>query len=145
MPEELSPGSKLYVKEEIEKSRKEIKEEVEKVKSKATRTFTTVAMVIGLLTGVGVYGLAVKYMDDTIQKALDSKGVTDLKSKAQEFVDTAEGLVTNAENSYNKIVNYETDANYILSSLSSKMIIGTIVPYGGKIADSEEPIEIREG
>ena len=54
MPEELSPESKLYVKEEIENVRKEIREDVEKVKSKATKTFTTVAIVVGLLTGLGV-------------------------------------------------------------------------------------------
>ena len=134
MPEELSPESKLFVKEEIEKIRKDIREEVEEVKSKTTKTFTTVAIVVGLITGLGVYGIAKSYINTAVEAQLDADTVAEIENYRGE-----------AKKLYNKIAEYETDANDILSSLSSHMVIGTIVPYGGKIEDSEEPIEVREG
>lgn len=99
MAEELSPETKIYVKEEIEKIKKEFKEEVEKVNSKATKTFTTVALIVGLLTCGGVYGLAAK----AIQKGLDE---TIIKT-----------LVSEAQTKHDKIFEYEKDANDILSKL----------------------------
>lgn len=44
MAEELSPESKLFVKEEIEKVRKEVKEDLKEAQSKATKTFSTVVV-----------------------------------------------------------------------------------------------------
>jgi hypothetical protein len=96
MSEEVSPESKLYVKEEIDKSRKEIKEEVEKINSKATKTFTTVAMIVGLLTGLSVYGGAKQYMSETINNRLGTdalKDFDDRRSKAEENMKVAEGLL----------------------------------------------------
>jgi hypothetical protein len=135
MPEELSPQSKLYVKEEIEKSRKEFREDVEKVKSKTTKTFTTAVIVVGFLTGMGVYGLAVRYMDAAISKGLEDKGIAELKSKAEGLVIEAEGLVEEvnihaeqAQESSSRIAEIEND-------VPKKIIVGTIVPYGGKIVE----------
>jgi microcystin-dependent protein len=147
MPEELSPESKLYVKEEIENVRKEIREDVEKVKSKATKTFTTVVIVVGLFTGLGVYGLAVSYIDTAIKQGLEDKGITELKSKA-------EGLVKQAEGHVKQIEGHETQAQQSTSRvadieniLSNKMIVGTIVPYGGEIVETTpgDPCQVREG
>jgi hypothetical protein len=152
MPEEVSPESKLYVKEEIEKSRKEIKEEVEKVNSKATKTFTTVAIVIGLVTGLGVYGSATHYISTSIQDKLGAETMAEFEARiiqANQFVIAAKDLVDDANNHvegakklYNDIADIEARAQSILLY---KMIIGTIVPYGGKIEDSEEPTEVEEG
>ena len=119
MPEELSPESKLYVKEEIENVRKDIREDVEKVKSKTTKTFTTVVIVVGLLTGLGVYGSAKHYINTAVEAKLGTETLAEIeKNRIQ------------ARNSYNKIVEYETKAEKILSG---RPIIGTIVPYGGEI------------
>jgi len=109
MPEELSPELKLYVKEEIENVRTKIKEDVEKVKSKATRTFSTVAMVVGLLTGLGVYYPAQSYIDIAITKGLESTGFTELKSNAENLVITAEDLVADANNILSQLKKYEQD------------------------------------
>lgn len=117
MPEEVSPESKLYVKEEIEKSKKEIKEEVERVNSKATKTFTTVAIVVGLLTGLGAYGLAKEYIETTVRENLGSETLAKIEENK-----------TKAQASYNKIVEYETEAKSILSSLPYDMVTGTIAP-----------------
>lgn len=132
MPEEPSPESKLYVKEEIEKIRKDIKEDVEKVSSKATKTFTTVAIVVGLITGLGVYGNAKYYIKNTIEDNLGTETLAEIENNRDK-----------AKNSFNKIVEYETEANNILSSLPYDMVIGTIVPYGGEIPKKiEEPIQV---
>ena len=70
MSEIVSPESKLYVKEEVEKAKKEIKEDIEKANSKAARTFTIVGVVLGILTGVGVYGLAVQHINRSVEKGI---------------------------------------------------------------------------
>jgi microcystin-dependent protein len=133
MPEEVSPESKLYVKEEIEKTRKDIREEVEKVNSRATKTFTTVALVVGLLTGLGVYGLAKDYIDTSIKKEIGE----DTLAKIRKYEDEA-------ENSYKQIVQYEYKAEKILSG---RPIIGTIVPYGGEIVETKpgDPYQVQLG
>jgi len=133
MPEEVSPESKLYVKEEIEKSRKEIKEEVEKVNSKATKIFTTVAIVVGLITGLGVYGNAKFYIKSTIEDKL-----------GRDTLDEIEENRIKAKNSYRKIVEYEAEAEKILSG---RLIIGTIVPYGGEIIETTpgDPCQVQPG
>jgi hypothetical protein len=110
MAEELSPESKLYVKEEIEKVKKE-------VQSKATKTFTTVVMIVGLVTGMGVYKFAKSHIDTTIKDGLKQQGITELKSKAEEFVKEAEGLVADANNSYKTITDIEAQAEKSLSAL----------------------------
>jgi hypothetical protein len=122
MAEEVSPESKLYVKEEIEKSRKEFKEDLQDARSRATKTFTTVALIVGLLTGLGVVGSVIYYMSTTTIAKLESE----------------------AERSRDNIVRYEGEAKDILSY---KVIIGTIVPYGGEIEEEKhmEPIEVGEG
>jgi len=119
MPEEVSPESKLYVKEEIEKTRKDIREEVEKVNSKATKTFTTVAVVVGLITGFGVYGSAKNYINTAVEAKLGTETLAEIENNKIQ-----------ARNSYKKIVEYESKAERILSG---RTIIGTIVPYGGDI------------
>jgi hypothetical protein len=103
MAEELSPESKLYLKEEIEKLSKEFKEELEKIKSKTTKIISTVVIVVGFLTGLGVYGLAVNYIDDAIAEGLKNKSIND--------------LVADANGLHDKIVVYETEAKNILSKL----------------------------
>ena len=133
MPEELSPESKLYVKEEIENVRKDIREDVEKVKSKTTKTFTTVVIVVGLLTGLGVYGSAKHYINTAVEAKLGTETLAEIeKNRIQ------------ARNSYNKIVEYETKAEKILSG---RPIIGTIVPYGGEILETTPgyPYQVQLG
>jgi hypothetical protein len=73
MSEEVSPESKIYVKEEIEKIRKEFKEDLKEAQSKATKTFTTVALIVGLLTGVGVYGFFVNCLKSQLIVKLESE------------------------------------------------------------------------
>ncbi len=132
MPEEVSPESKLYVKEEIEKTRKDIREEVEKVNSKATKTFTTVAVVVGLITGFGVYGSAKNYINTAVEAKLGTETLAEIENNKIQ-----------ARNSYKKIVEYESKAERILSG---RTIIGTIVPYGGKIeSTSGDPCEVQPG
>ncbi|MFX0202814.1 MAG: hypothetical protein ACFFCW_42460 [Candidatus Hodarchaeota archaeon] len=121
MAEELSPESKLYVKEEIEKARKEIKEEIEKVKSKATKTFTTVVMVVGLLTGLGVYGIAKDYINTAVKDKLGEETLAEFEkniSKAEEsvadantYVEQAKGLVADVNDSYEEITKILAQAN----------------------------------
>lgn len=97
MPEELSPESKLYVKEEIDKVRekieeqvkdtkKAIEEQVKKARSGSMRTFSIVTAVVAFLVGVGVYGSAVKYMDKAISKGLEDAGLTESVKRAEELV-----------------------------------------------------------
>ncbi len=140
MPEELSPESKLFVKEEIEKIRKDIREEVEDVKSKTTKTFTTVVIVVGLITGLGVYGSAKHYINTAVEAKIGTETMDEIKERknqAQKFVNDIKGLVEDAkshvkraENSYNEIADYEKNAEKILYG---RTIIGMIVPYGGDI------------
>jgi hypothetical protein len=87
MPAEVSPESKLYVKEEIEKIRKEIKEEVEKANSKATKIFTSVALVVGLVTAFGVYGLAKNYVDTAVRTKLDAETVAKIEAHVKRLSD----------------------------------------------------------
>jgi hypothetical protein len=117
MAEELSPESKLYVKEEIEKARRGFKEEVEKAKSKATKTFSTVAIVVGLLTGLGVYGGAKTYIDNAISEGLNDKGFTDLMTDATNYAEKAKGFMADANNSYINITDIEAQAKDTLSKL----------------------------
>jgi hypothetical protein len=138
MPEEVSPESKLYVKEEIEKSRKEIKEEVEKVNSKATKTFTTVAIVVGLITGLGVYGSATHYISATIQKKLGTETLAEIeKNRIQ------------ANNSYKNITDIKAKADKILSQLlksfdqvpetNGHAWVGDILFQWGTVRNSDDP------
>jgi len=86
MPEELSPESKLYIKEEIEKVRKEFKDDLKDAQSKSTKIFSTVAMIIGLVTGIGVYlGIS-----NAIKGRLDDAGITKLVYEANKLVESAE-------------------------------------------------------
>lgn len=84
MAEDLPPESRLYIKEEIEKVRNHFKEEVENVKSYVTKTLTTVVIVVGLLTGLGVYGLASNYIDKTIQDWAEKTGDAAMKKKVED-------------------------------------------------------------
>jgi hypothetical protein len=99
MAEEVSPESKLYVKEEIEKMRKEFKEDLEKANSKATKTFATIAMIIGLLGSLGIYGLVKSALSDTAIKTLEEDAQKKYKSLVKHERDASE--------SFNRIVKYE--------------------------------------
>ena len=123
MAEEVSPESKVYVKEEIEKIRKEFKEEVEKAKSKATKTLSTVAIVVGLLTGLSVYNGAQTYIDTAISKGLEEKGITDLVADVNNYVEQTEGLVADANNSYNSIVEWEDKSKKLVEAMDGNRII----------------------
>jgi len=92
MAEELSPESKLYVKEEIEKVKKEFKEDLKEAQSKATKTFTTVALIIGLIASVGVYGLAKSSIKNTIEDELGKTTIKNLETDASELVVGIENL-----------------------------------------------------
>ncbi|MCP4263534.1 MAG: hypothetical protein GY774_39410 [Planctomycetes bacterium] len=103
MAEELSPESKLYIKEEIEKVRKENREEIEKVKSKTTKIFTTVVIVVGFLTGLGVYGAAKSHINSEIQRELSNT--------------TIQNLTEDTIHLHGETFEHEKDANDILSKL----------------------------
>jgi hypothetical protein len=75
VPEEVSPDVKLYVKEQAEEVKRSIKDDIENVRAATTRTFSMVAVVVGLLTGFGVYKLATDYIDASIEKVLEEKSV----------------------------------------------------------------------
>ncbi|MHC4546096.1 MAG: hypothetical protein ACYS9C_18355 [Planctomycetota bacterium] len=129
MPEEVSPESKLYVKEEIEKTRKEIKEEVEKVNSRATKTFTTVALVIGIITGLGVYGSAKHYISATIQDKLGTETLKEFEKnkitagqnmiESERLIAEAKSLIAEANDNLNEIIQLKKIAY---------LPIGTILP-----------------
>ena len=114
MAEEQSPESKLYVKEEIEKVSKEFKEELEKVRSKTTKIISTFVIVVGLLTGLGIYGAVKNY----VKAALSDT--------------TIQNLTEDANLLHDKIVNYEKDA----SNLRDKII--EYEQQVGKFASKEE-------
>jgi len=141
MAEELSPESKLYVKEEIEKMRKEFKEDLEKAQSKATKTFSAVAMIVGLLASVGVYSLAKSSIKNAIENELEKTTIKklgadandlvfkigSLKGRAEESAKDAEGFVADAntyvqkaQESYKKIIGYETDVEKLSELLKLK-------------------------
>ena len=165
MAEELSPESKLYVKQEIDQVRREMRQETEKAKAKAVRTFTTFAVVLGLLTGAGVYGLAVKYIDAVIRDAVTAEGIAKLKSKAENLVkgitelnSSADDLVDVAKDRVKRIHEHEAQAKQSASDignikseagqiLPSIVVVGTIVPYGGTVKDNPpgQPHEVHRG
>ncbi|MFX0200377.1 MAG: hypothetical protein ACFFCW_30025 [Candidatus Hodarchaeota archaeon] len=114
MAEEVSPESKLYVKEEIEKSRKEFKEDLEKAQSRATKTFATIGMIVGLLAGVGVWSSTIIYVKDRMSNTTIAK------------------LESDATDKHDNIVKYEKAANKIWENLSKRqkiahLPIGTIL------------------
>jgi hypothetical protein len=115
MPEELSPESKLYVKEEIEKVRNEFKEGLKDAQSKATKTFTTVALIVGLLASMGVYGLAKSSIKNAVEDELSKTTIKNLATDANMLVVEienikvrAKALVTDA-NTYVKVVRDDID------------------------------------
>ena len=57
--EELSAEIKLYVKEQAEKYRNE-----------ALEVFSAITLIIGIVTGLGVYGSAKAYIDGLVQAQL---------------------------------------------------------------------------
>lgn len=104
MAEELSPESKLYVKEEIDKIRKDFKEDLKEAQSKATKTFTTVALIVGLLAGVGIWSSNMLYIKDKMSTADITILMEDAKAK------------------HEKILGYEAYANDFLSKLTSNRL-----------------------
>lgn len=128
MAEDLSPESKLYVKEELEGVRKEIREDLERVRSKSTRTFTAIAGLVGLLTCIGVYGLAVKYIDTAIDRGFSDKGVAELESKVRE-------LVKGAEETCGRINDAESKAQEILHRMEEFLQPGIVAPFAGPIGE----------
>ncbi len=109
MPKAVSPEEKLYVKDEIEKIRKDIKEDLEKASSKTTRTFTILACIIGILTGAGVYGLASRYVDDSIKKSIESIGLAAIRKNAQSCLDYIENKKKEVDES-SKIISKIADS-----------------------------------
>ena len=103
MAEEVSPESKLYVNEEIEKIRKEFREDLKDAQSRATKTFTTVALIIGLLASVGVFGLAKSY----VNTALSNTTIKKIEANANDLHDKIVVYEKEANDSYKKIAGYE--------------------------------------
>jgi len=115
MPEELSPESKLYVKEELEKVRNEFKEGLKDAQSKTTKIFSTVALIIGLLASMGVYGLAKSSIKNAIEDELSKTTIKKLETDAnmilveiESFEGQAKELVTDA-NTYVKVARDDID------------------------------------
>ena len=99
MAEELSPESKLYVKGEIEKLSNEFKQDLKESQSKATKTFTAVALIIGLLASVGVLSLAKDYAN----KALSNTAIKTIVADANELKDSCEESLNKAKSCVAKI------------------------------------------
>lgn len=139
MPEEVSPESKLYVKEEIEKSREEIREEVDKVKSKVTKTFGTVVVVVGLLTGLGVYGSAKLYIKTTIHNKLGAEALDKFerdKQKAERNMVAVEGLLE-------EISDIEKIANLPIGTIISSMLDPKSFPAAVGERPGSDPVESK--
>jgi hypothetical protein len=158
MSEIVSPESKLYVKEEVEKAKKEIKEDIEKANSKAARTFTIVGVVLGILTGVGVYGLAARYIDAAIVKGLEKKGIQELMSKAEDLVENIEGFEDKAQESSEIIDKIRTKTEKLDSYFSRTTVLEdqmkksfreikkiTVEAKGYNAEDLKKCIKISEG
>lgn len=145
MSEELSPETKLYVKEEIEKVRKEVKEEIEKVKSKATKTFSTVVIVVGLLTGLGVYGLARDYMKTAINEGLTEQGIQKLKSEAEGHVQDINDCVVEANVSYKSIEDMEKNLKERLKGHTHQIIIDLTKQWSSEYVPKATHISIPPG
>ncbi|MHC4440466.1 MAG: hypothetical protein ACYS3S_24210 [Planctomycetota bacterium] len=142
MSEELSPETRLYVKEEIEKVRKEVKEEVEKVKSKATKTFSTVVIVVGLLTGLGVYGIARDYMKTAINEGLSGQGIQNLRSIAEDRVQDINDYVEKATVLRQDIDEIKKDAQDTLSKMKKEY---SDLTYAKTVAELEKRLLTAEG
>ncbi|MFX0201655.1 MAG: hypothetical protein ACFFCW_36540 [Candidatus Hodarchaeota archaeon] len=113
MVEELSPESKLFVKEEIEKLRKEFEQDIKEAQSKATKTFTVVALIIGLLASVGVLKLAKDHANEVLSDTTIKTIVADaneLKDSCKESLDEATSYV---EKIKSLTENYETVGIYV--------------------------------
>lgn len=100
MPEELSPESKLYIKEEIEKVRKEFKGDLKDAQSKSTKIFSTVAMIIGLVTGIGVY----LGINNSIKEKLNESGLSKLVENAEDANDTIQGIKISVEQNFPELL-----------------------------------------
>lgn len=118
MPEIVSPESKLYVKEEVEKAKKEIKEDIEKANSKAARTFTIVGAVLGILTGVGVYGLAANYVKTAIKDGLTTTAIIQLEDDARTIVREVKEI----EKELRKTSEWVKEEDFV------NLPVGTIIP-----------------
>ena len=154
MPEELSPESKLYLKEELEKVRKEFKEELKEAQSKSTKIFSTVAMIVGLLTALGVYYPAKNSIKNAIDKAFEGTTIKNLEEEVAFSCDNIKKYEVDANDLHAKIASYEKGAsdsynNIIGIETNARQIIpvGTIIPYGGEIVGTKpgEAFEVREG
>lgn len=129
MAKEVSPEEKLYVKEEIEKTRKDFKEDLEKASSKTTRTFSMLALILGILTGLGIYGLAGKYIDSVIQEKTNQTAMAKIKEKMDilnknigETEDEINKLKTNIENKKIEVDNLPKKIAEILNKADQTFI-----------------------
>lgn len=121
MPEELPPEFKLYVKEEIEQVRKSIKEDVEKAKIRSTKILSTVAVVVGLLTALGVYQAAVRNVQQAIEN-VNEEISTMLEDKLKEenvteMLDKISLWHGQAAAKHEKMLQMESEAGPILDKL----------------------------
>ena len=105
MAEELSPESKLYIKEEIEKVRKEVKEDLKEARTKATKTFSTVAIVVGLIAGFGAYFS----MESAVQTKLGEAGMTELIQQAIDANNYIKEVKTNVQKNLPMLMQLKLD------------------------------------
>jgi len=154
MVEELSPESKLYLKEELEKVRNEFKEGLKDAQSKTTKIFTTIALIVGLLASMGIYGLVKDYMKTTIQtnvktaidEKLDEESVAQFekrKGEVEKNMNEAEGLVEKLEQSRSEVEQKINMAEgYLEEILNLKKIAN--LPIGTIIASMLDPNSFAE-
>ncbi|UCE07287.1 MAG: hypothetical protein JSW07_04445 [bacterium] len=122
MAEGLSPESKLYVKEELEKVRNEFKEELKDAQSKATKIFTTVALIIGLLASVGVYGLAKSSIKNAIEDELGKTTIKNLETDANMLVVEIENLEGQAKSLVTDTNTYVNQARDDVDKMKSELV-----------------------
>lgn len=124
MSEELSSESKLYIRDTVEELRKEFKADLESVKSKTTRVFSAIVLVVGLAASLGVYGLATQYIKKAISEGLSDDAVFKLKEKAKD--------------SHDMIVQWAAEAETLVSKLRNKRLTVTFGE-GREIPEQHQP------
>ena len=144
MVEEVSPESKVYVKEEVEKMRKEFKEDLKDAQSKATKTFSTVALIVGLLGSLGVYGFTKDFITNAIKTRINVELETKLnKENLTKFANDRlrlEAAVIDANRLAEDAKTYADKAEKQLEKISDPQRIKNL-PVGTIVSSILEPLE----
>jgi hypothetical protein len=76
MPDDIPESIKLLVDSKASDLKLYVKEEVERSRTRAIAVFTSVAALVAFLSSLGVYQVLKNYMNNTVTKALEEEGIT---------------------------------------------------------------------